>query len=321
MARVGLGLPVFNGERFLAATLESVLAQTFTDFELVICDNASTDSTEAICRMYAARDSRIRYLRNKRNIGLSANFTRGFNESTGEFFKWVTYDDLLHPDFLRRCVEVLESHPTVVLVHSKTYRIDDQGQITGAYDFEMDVEAPRPAERFRDLVFVRHSCNESLGLIRRSTLAKTPLQANYVGSDRVLVAELGLHGRIHILPDYLFYRRDHSGTGSNMPVKVRVDWFDPENRGKLKMTYIREVLEYGRAVGRSQISLREKGACYRIVFQYGLSRRRILVSELKIGVVATLMRSSLFRRLYARRRPRSSNQAMGDSATQRIVDE
>src|SRR3954471_6298654 len=168
MARVGLGLPVFNGERFLGATLDSVLAQTFTEFELVISDNASTDGTEAICRKYAARDSRIRYLRNEHNLGLSANYTRAFTESKGEYFKWVTYDDLLHPEFLRRCVEVLDSDPSVVLAHSRTYRIDEEGRITGSYDFEMDLLAPRPEDRFRDLVFVRHSCNESMGLIRRS---------------------------------------------------------------------------------------------------------------------------------------------------------
>ena len=113
--RVTIGLPVYNGQNYLVETLESLLAQTYTDFELVISDNASTDRTEAICRQYAAGDARIRYYRNDENIGASANYNRAFELGRGEYFKWAAHDDLLAPTYLERCVEVLDANPDVVL--------------------------------------------------------------------------------------------------------------------------------------------------------------------------------------------------------------
>jgi glycosyltransferase involved in cell wall biosynthesis len=77
--RVSIGLPVYNGERFLKEALDSLLAQIYTDFELIISDNASTDQIESICRTYAASDRRIRYYRNKENVGAAHNFNRVLN--------------------------------------------------------------------------------------------------------------------------------------------------------------------------------------------------------------------------------------------------
>src|SRR3954470_23138397 len=106
--RVTIGLPVYNGARYLAEAIESVLAQTFTDFELVISDNASTDATAAIALQYAARDPRVRYSRNRENIGSARNFGRAFELATGEFFKWMASDDLISPEFLENCVAALD---------------------------------------------------------------------------------------------------------------------------------------------------------------------------------------------------------------------
>src|SRR3954470_1068595 len=92
--RVSIGLPVYNGQRFLAPAVSSLLAQTFADFELVICDNASTDDTEAICRRFAERDPRVRYHRNEQNVGAAPNFNRALALSTGQYFKWAAHDDL-----------------------------------------------------------------------------------------------------------------------------------------------------------------------------------------------------------------------------------
>ena len=98
--RVSIGLPVYNAERFLEQALDGILAQTYIDFELVICDNASTDGTQAICQRYAALDPRIKYHRNPQNIGVSRNFNRAFELSCGEYFKWCCHDDIPAPTFL-----------------------------------------------------------------------------------------------------------------------------------------------------------------------------------------------------------------------------
>src|SRR5438128_3187989 len=108
---VSLGLPVFNGEAFLVQVLESILAQTYGDFELIISDNASTDATPDICRVYAARDPRIRYVRNATNVGAARNFNRVFQLSTGEYYKLANADDVCAPTLVERCVAVLDTHP------------------------------------------------------------------------------------------------------------------------------------------------------------------------------------------------------------------
>src|SRR5262245_45018612 len=100
--RVSIGLPIFNGEKYVAQAFDSILAQTYADFELIISDNASTDQTEAICQAYANRDRRIRYYRNNRNLGAAANYNRVFDLSTGVYFKWAAHDDIVLPTFVTK---------------------------------------------------------------------------------------------------------------------------------------------------------------------------------------------------------------------------
>lgn len=299
MPKVSIGLPVYNGARYLAETLESILAQTYTNFELIISDNASTDETEAICRSFAARDERIRYHRNAANLGLSKNYTRAFELSSGEYFRWATYDDLIAPEYLAKCVAVLDSDPSVVLVHSRSSRIDEHGLVNGQYDYDMDLAAPEPHQRFHDLITVRHSCNESMGLIRSDVLRLTPLQANYVGSDRTLLAELGLRGRFYIVPEYLFFRRDHPETGSNIPLDQRANWFDPAKGTHPSSLYCREVGEYFLSVNRVPLKWRERARCYLTLIRHAWTRRRRLIAEITRSIKAYLLRSSLVRYLHS----------------------
>ena len=111
--KVSLGLPVYNGETFLAETLDSLLAQTFDDFELVISDNASTDDSQQICERYAALDPRVRYVRQVENRGAAWNFGEVFRLARGEYFKWCAHDDVCLPEFLAECVKVLDETPSV----------------------------------------------------------------------------------------------------------------------------------------------------------------------------------------------------------------
>ena len=103
--RLSVGLPVYNGENFLAESLEAMLGQSYQDFELIISDNASTDGTGDICRRYARQDSRVRYIRQPLNIGLARNHNCLVAEARGELFKWASHDDLYARDLLERCVE------------------------------------------------------------------------------------------------------------------------------------------------------------------------------------------------------------------------
>src|SRR5215510_10355296 len=117
---LSVGLAVYNGEEFLDEAIRSILAQTLTNFELIISDNASTDRTSEICQKYVRIDPRIRYHRNEANIGGANNENQTFRMARGKYFRWAAHDDVLAPTLLARCVEVLEERPDAVLCYPAT---------------------------------------------------------------------------------------------------------------------------------------------------------------------------------------------------------
>jgi glycosyltransferase involved in cell wall biosynthesis len=262
--RVSIGLPVYNGERYVGTAIEAILAQSFTDFELIVSDNASTDRTEAICALYAARDARVRYYRNEENLGAARNFDQTFERATGAYFKWAAHDDVIAPNFLSECVAVLDRDPSVVLCYSEMKIIDETGSFVDDYDSELvNVAAAEPSRRFTDLVLVDHPCYELFGLMRADVLRKTSLLRGYIASDRVLLAELGLHGRFHTIPTCLFFSRDHAERAlRSAPFHLRAEWFDPANRGHRVFPHWRFFAEYFGCVHRAPIGFGERMRCY-----------------------------------------------------------
>src|SRR5262245_40295511 len=122
---VSIGLAVYNGEEYLSDAISSILAQSFTDFELIISDNASTDRTEEICKTYADMDSRIRYSRNETNIGGVNNENLTFRLSKGKYFRLAAHDDVCDPKLIEKCVEVLERDQDVILCQTAIVNIDE----------------------------------------------------------------------------------------------------------------------------------------------------------------------------------------------------
>lgn len=116
--RVTIGLAVFNGERHIRGAIESLLAQTFTDFELIISDNCSTDGTLAICQGYATRDPRVRVSSRPANLGMGRNVEFVLQAGSGEFIMWACDDDRWHPDFVASGVRSLDADSTAVAVFS-----------------------------------------------------------------------------------------------------------------------------------------------------------------------------------------------------------
>lgn len=279
---VTIGLPVFNAEEFIDQALDSILGQTFGDFEVIVSDNFSTDRTGEIARSYAERDGRIIYRRNRTNIGGSRNFNLVFPISRGTYFKWAANDDVLAPTYLEKCVNALESDPGLVLAHSKTARIDRNGEVTGDYDFEMRLDSPRPSERFADLVLVKHFCTLIFGVFRKDVLERTPLMGLYIGSDRNLLAEVGLHGRIHEVPEQLFFRRDHPNTSlRTIPnYRDRLAWFDPEKAGKFTLPYWRNGFEYLKSISRVHLPPSEKASCYGVMLRWAAKSWKFLAIDL-----------------------------------------
>lgn len=284
--RLSIGLPVYNGERYLRFALDSILNQTYRDFELLINDNASTDTTGMICQEYAARDSRVRYFRNVENVGAAANFNIVFERARGEYFKWAAADDVISPTFLEACMSVLERDPSVVLAYTRVDRIDSSGKIDGTYDYPMRVDSPDAARRFHDLILVNHFCVAVFGIIRREVLAKTPLIGKYVGSDRVLLAELGLRGRMCEISEYLFHRRDHPQTsGRAFDIYKRLAWFDPTKKRSLNLVYWRVGTEYLKSIFRVPLPLKQRLAALRTLARWFIFRRRWLVEDIKAALI------------------------------------
>ncbi|MEM7163992.1 MAG: glycosyltransferase family 2 protein [Planctomycetota bacterium] len=281
--KVSLGLPVYNGEAFVEQAIRSALAQTFEDFELIICDNASTDSTSEICEYFAGIDSRIQYHRNPENIGAAPNFNLALELAKGEYFKWVAHDDVLEPEYLEQTVAVLEENADYVLAHSECHFIDEHGNfIRDHYDHLRFMESERPSVRFRCLAALHHWCFEVFGLIRREELARTPAIASYIGSDRNLLAELALMGKFRRLPEALFLSRDHSDRSiRSTNLRERAGWFAPSLHGKVALPHWRHLQEYWKSVHRVPLAFIERLRCYRKLLGWIRHSRQQLFADLK----------------------------------------
>ena len=261
--RVTIGVPVHNGERYLEATLASLLGQTFGDLEVVISDNASTDGTEAIARRHVACDSRVSYVRHDVNRGAAWNHNEVARRATAELFKWAAADDLCEPTFVARCVEALDADPTAVLALPAVVEIDDDGAELGPWHHPLALGHPRPEVRFRDLLRIGYQCYHVYGVVRRAALARTGLIGPFIESDMVTLAELALHGRFLDLDDPLFLHRLHPQRSVEVfPDRYdRAAWFDARKRNRLVFPTWRFLYEYLRAVQRAPLSAADTGRC------------------------------------------------------------
>ncbi|MHC5256271.1 glycosyltransferase family 2 protein [Streptomyces sp. UC4497] len=276
--RLSIGLPVYNGEEYLAESLDALLGQTYEDFELVITDNASTDGTEAICRDYAARDARIRYIRLPRNIGAAPNHNYVFTQCHGELFKWASHDDLYARDLLRRCVQALDEHPDVILAHADQAVIDENGKVKVPYAYTLNTDSPRAPARFRSMLF-EPGGDDFYGVIRADVLRKVKPHDSYHHADRTFVAEIGLHGPFYQVPELLYFRRDHPTRAerANPSKRSRCVNLDPRRAGPLHPTprlLAEYVLGFVSAIRRAPLSSAERRACYGHLAAWAASRTR-----------------------------------------------
>jgi len=267
--RISVGLPVYNGAKYLRFALNSVLSQTFADFELIISDDASTDATQEICREYAAKDQRVHYYRNESNLGAAGNYNRVFELSRGEFFKWASHDDEFHPSLLEKCLKVFEQSPSsTVLVFSKAVIIDAEGQVTDFSQDAINQSASRPYARLGSLIFSCHYAHPLWGLIRTGELRRTRLIGKFE-ADHILLAELVLLGRCIEIPEVLYRERRHDGcaTIANRKRQELLAWHDPNGKlSKISLSHgLQWKLEYFKAINHAPLSKVERVFCYATV--------------------------------------------------------
>jgi glycosyltransferase involved in cell wall biosynthesis len=292
--RVSIGLPVYNGERYIEETLESLLTQTYEDFELIICDNDSHDRTEEICRAFAAKDPRIYYVRNSTNLGAAKNYRLTFELSSGEYFRWANCDDLFALTSLERCVEVLDRELSTILVYPRVKLIGERGQIISDYDDGLHLQADKASTRFIQLSRRLGLVNAIYGLIRANILKKTGLIGNFVHADMALMADLTLYGKFWEIPEVLFYRRIHPGAYAKLrSVEEQQEFFDPESRGRIPLTHWRHFCANCRAACRAPISVAEKCRVMGFLTRQGIRDRNELGGEM-VAVARHALHSIFF---------------------------
>lgn len=285
--RVTIGVPVFNGERYLAETLDSLLAQDFESFEVVVSNNASTDRTVELVRGYVAADARVRLVSNAQNRGAAYNYNRLVREARGELFKWAGYDDLLAPSYLSRCVAALDREPGAVLAFPGTAIVDHAGQHVLDYEDRLDLRDERAWRRVARYARRVNMCNACFGVMDREAMLETGLIRPYVSSDIVFLAEMAARGKFLQLPERLFYRRVHAGSSrqgrTNLAAVAR--WFDPSMTRKPRAPRLRLLIGCVAALAIAPLPLGQRGlavAAYVVV--YAVRRIRIRLGRVRAAL-------------------------------------
>lgn len=286
MPKLSIGIPVFNGQEFLPELLDSLLAQTFRDFEILICDNASRDQTSEICRQYERRDSRIRYFRNSRNLGAIANFNRVFDLSTAPLFKWAAHDDLYHDAYLAACISLLESNPDTVLAHTGTAFISETGEMlpydqeTGSFTdratgrrYWTDVpsigDTAGVIDRFWQVLTRARWGTHMFGVIRREALRQTSLLPNFAGSDRAMLAELALIGRFRCADEPLFLKRFHANVSWALDHRELRSFLSTDDKRYSRR--LRQIKAFFGAPKGKPIGILSKSACFMLAAAHSVN--------------------------------------------------
>jgi len=292
---VTVGVPVYNGERYLAECIESLLGQTFSDFVLLISDNASTDGTGEICRGFVERDPRVRYVRNERNIGMYPNFNVLLRAVESKYFKLANADDYWDRTMLEKCVAVLESDPSLAVCYPRCTLIDETTGTQTRYQHPLHVLEENPKLRFNRVLDELRLVNQLQGVTRTDVLKQTPF-FEHPFADCIVLAEISLYGKIYELPEFLYYRRLHPDSSSwkrNDPRHQARRLFS-EGTQRFDWPAWKFHLALLDRVRRSPIALRDRVSIEANLVRRMVWSRRELVEEC---VRWTMQRSTLFSNL------------------------
>jgi glycosyltransferase involved in cell wall biosynthesis len=276
---VTVGIPVYNGERFLSECLESLLDQDYRDFELLVSDNGSTDSTPDIVRRFERLDSRVQLVREEVNRGAAWNYNRLVGLARGSYFAWAPHDDVHSPRFLRRCVEQLDRDRSLVLCQGGVTEINAAGRPLHHWTSNRMAEEADPAERFGSVLDRYGLCFYICGVIRTEALRRTAKIGPYSGSDIVLLAELALHGRFGLVEESLFLHREHADRSVRRYSRdERSAWFSGTTQAREYPTW-RLGLEFRRVLKRHSLSVTQRAQAERHIARWAWRHRQALVRE------------------------------------------
>jgi glycosyltransferase involved in cell wall biosynthesis len=256
-----IGLPVYNGERYLGAAIESHLSQSYGDFDLVISDNGSTDATPEICANFAKADSRVKYLRSNENRGILWNHRRVMEaiQTSTRYFRWAGGDDILEPGLLKAMVEVLDASCDVEAVMPATKNIGEQDDVIGSMNKSLDAESSGVFERALKILTANYQHVVAYGLLRAPSLRAMRTGPNYVGWDPIFVWEIALRGKIFQLTEPALLRRFHRGSISRVKtVKEMRKWVEPNAQAGMNFPHWTWSYERMRSLLASPLSAQDK---------------------------------------------------------------
>ncbi|HEY1167874.1 MAG TPA: glycosyltransferase [Candidatus Limnocylindrales bacterium] len=302
---VSIGMPTYNGARYLAQSLDSLLGQDYPNFELVISDNCSTDETGAIARSYAKRSDRVLYVRHETHVGVSASFNRALGLARGTYFMWAADHDLWEPTLISRCFAALEADPAAVLAYPQSLLIDGNGAVIEEMDDQIDLDQPSALDRYKRLIWRLAICNMIYGVARREALVATGGFPDVFSPDHLVLARLALRGPILRVGGHLYLRRQNRPPETaDEDRKRRLDALYPSkagDRASMPASHLYRDLRdlHIRAIRESSLSVAEKLdgtaatlACFRA--RFGVDSA--IVGLLLAGARVTRQRARLDRR-------------------------
>ncbi|MGE3077141.1 MAG: glycosyltransferase family 2 protein [Dehalococcoidia bacterium] len=289
---VSIGVPVFNGARFIESAVRSALTQTYRNLEIIISDNASTDETGEICERLCELDPRIQYVRHARNLGAGKNFNEVLRRSRGQYFKWLAHDDLMSPNFVEACVRELELDKGCVLAYPRTVIIDEVGTTIEEYGIKLRTDSGRQSTRFHDLAVAWSMCFEVFGLFRSDVLKKVGGMRNFSHGDGVLLARMGMVGPFKEVPSAIHKSRRHQTqsmrmfgnevSGGNDYHQYAV-WFNPEARGRIAFPTWKIGRELYRAIWSREVAAGERIKCHLTMVVWARKNIRHLACDLVVA--------------------------------------
>ena len=288
--QISFAIPVYNGMPYLEEAIESILAQSLGDLQLILADNASDDGTEEVCRRFAAQDARVQYHRHEFNMGAAANFNYTVDLATAPYFKWAASDDICAPHWARDCVQALDAAgEDAVLAYCHVRWIDEQGHKIEDYGAGLPWVQGPPHKRLECLLsdpVNSHlfKCSPVCGVMRLSALRTTELIGPFGGSDKVTLVEMALRGQWVEVPETHYHRRvhDRSSLAANRRPEDIARWFDPKRGMKYPMPRTTLFNGFLRAIQRAPLDRKERWRCLRVLVAFFRKEWRVLGGEYKI---------------------------------------
>ena len=257
---VSIGLPVYNGEPFIQQAIDSLLAQDYKNFELIISDNGSIDSTQEICMEYAKQDKRIRYYRSDTNNGALWNFNHVFELSIAEYFMWASHDDYWEPSYISVCLKAYERSPGIVLAGTFCESFYPKGKRKNFIDYGLTTIGLSALERFKIYKSTIHSGNHIggifYGIYKSKFLSKVQPFNNVIANDHIILAELCLLGEFVTVEQVLVHKR---WGGASMSHRANAYAQNINNEFMIRFPYlVREFFFQKMILRTSNLELTEK---------------------------------------------------------------